>query len=221
MITRLALGAAVAVLTLTMTTTPVVAQREQNAERALQQLKELRNKARDLLAAGRLDQAERVLAEAKRLAARLANARKEQARRKQGSDDYYGVFQHLEGVIVALRKLGRNEEAEKVLQFAKQLRRELRERRGRDEEKEEREEKEEHEEREEREEKEEHEEREEHEKKGEHEEKEEHEDEVEELEEDVEELEEQVEHLTQRVKKLERVLAELLQKLHRNRKLDR
>lgn len=55
----------------------------------------------------------------------LASPLHAQHERGPGNAEHYGLFHHLEGVIVALKKLGRGEEAKKVTEFAGELKRSL------------------------------------------------------------------------------------------------
>jgi hypothetical protein len=90
----------------------------------------LMSEAEELMQAGRVNQAERLLRQAKELKSRLRRAEsrvgggREKERTGRGRE-FHGLFHHLEGAVHALRELDRGEQAERLSALAKELRQSL------------------------------------------------------------------------------------------------
>ncbi|MHC4514003.1 MAG: hypothetical protein ACYTGW_08835 [Planctomycetota bacterium] len=131
------LEAFAAVFLVCLVATTAMAQDERKIAATKERIHRLINEAEELMEAGRVNQAEKLMAEARALKKKLGQAND---RRKRGDDDYHGVFRHLKEAIGALQELGRKEEAKKLGAFTEQLYKDLQRRRsGRERERDERE----------------------------------------------------------------------------------
>jgi len=112
---------------------------EANLERAMKQLHELVRQAEELQAAGRHDEAEKVRAKAQALKAEIHLHMVAQHKAKEGGGDRDGhqrelreILQGLEHGMVALKRLGRPDDVERLGKVAEDVRRQLREHEGHD-----------------------------------------------------------------------------------------
>ena len=116
---------AVAILACLISTPVVQAQNKRETGAAKERLHELTKEAERLMKIGRVNEAEKLLVKARELKSWLGKA----TNRKEGSDDYHGLFGNLKEAIGILRELGRKEHAQKLAQFTEQLYADLQRRR--------------------------------------------------------------------------------------------